>query len=258
MAQPSNPIIRIAAQDTTLPVAGGTNKIEPVDLLKTVGFDKGNKAFAQNMNYIFDNLADWIAYSQERLDNLESQVEKERVSVGEIIEITGDGTNPSVLKGYGVWERFGEGQVLVGVGGHTDDRSESKTWIDGQSEGEYNHVQTVAEMATHTPSVTLGDYSHTHDRGTMEIEGTLGNTTGGQSTNNPTGAFYSTPSGSAKGNYTNNDNINGTAFRASDNWTGDTSQDTHNHPVSVDSVGSSSPTNNIQPTIAVYRWKRTA
>lgn len=230
MARPSNPLIRIAEQDTTLPVAGGTNKIEPVNLLKTVGFDKGNKAFAQNTNYIFDNLADWIAYSQERLDNLETQIEKERVSVGEIIEITGDSTNPSILKGYGTWESFGSGQVLVGTGSHTDDRSESKTWTDGQEEGEYRHVQSESELARHEHevSVTIQDNTHSHGMRGYANEGANTGNQGG------TGSYVSTSAG--------------------------TDSDTHTHTAIVKESlkGNSTPMNNIQPSLAVYRWKRTA
>tara|TARA_B100001105_G_scaffold246657_1_gene230551 strand:+ start:954 stop:1643 length:690 start_codon:yes stop_codon:yes gene_type:complete len=229
MTQPSNPLIRIAEQDTTLPVAGGINKIEPVNLLKTVGFDKGNKAFAQNMNYIFDNLADWIAYSQERLDNLETQIEKERVSVGEIIEISGDNTNPSVLKGYGTWESFGAGQVLVGVGSHTDDRSESKTWTDGDSEGEYKHVQTINEIAKHKHTVTIGDDTHTHEITTNADSNTTG---AGISASRDTATIQNAPN--------------------------KVSAYTHNHTATVGDSGSSTPMNNIQPSLAVYRWKRTA
>lgn len=250
MTQPSNPIIRIAEQDTTLPVAGGTNKIEPVNLLKTVGFDKGNKFFAQNMNYIFDNLADWIAYSQERIDNieikhdqdiatLEAQIEKERVSVGEIIEITGDSTNPSILKGYGTWESFGAGQVLVGVGSHTDDRSESKTWTDGQEEGEYRHVQTESEMAQH---------SHPDN-----ISASMGNS-GDHEHPLPLGNNRDTSSPLNKPSYSNDNNN-------AQNYTIATSGG-HVHPITVSGGvqdrGSSTPMNNTQPTLAVYRWKRTA
>ncbi len=229
MTQPSNPLIRIAEQDTTLPIAGGTNKIEPVDLLKTVGFDKGNKAFAQNMNYIFDNLADWIAYSQERLDNLETQIEKERVSVGEIIGISGDSTNPSILKGYGTWESFGAGQVLVGVGSHTDERSESKTWADGQEEGEYRHVQTPEEIATHSHGNTVTADTHTHDITTNADSNTVG-------------VYVTASRGTA------------TVQKAS----GKVSSYTHEHTVTISDSGDSSPMNNIQPSLAVYRWKRTA
>ena len=42
MTKPRNPIIRIAEQDTTLPIAGSVNKIKPEAPLTTVGYDKNN------------------------------------------------------------------------------------------------------------------------------------------------------------------------------------------------------------------------
>ena len=233
MAEPVNKLVRVAEQDVPLPIAGGNNKIEPSLNLLSVGYDKGNKAFAQNMNYIFDNLADWIAYSQERLNevdqtiiDLTAQIEKERVSVGEIIEITGDNTNPSVLKGYGTWESFGAGQVLVGVGSRTDDRSESKSWVDGQSEGEYRHVQTEVELASHIHPNSVSDDTHNHEYQRSSYA------------NDNNGPLSTGPDGNV--------------------GTLSTADYTHDHVITIGNTGESSPMNNLQPSLAVYRWKRVA
>lgn len=48
-----------------------------------------------------------------------------------------------------VWEVYGAGRVIVGAGTSTDARSESKTFVAGNSGGEYRHVQTEAELASH-------------------------------------------------------------------------------------------------------------
>ncbi|CAH9012995.1 putative tail fiber protein [Vibrio phage 277E43-1] len=252
--QPTNPLVRIAELDTTLPGAGTPNKIVPVSSLLQQGYDKENKMFAQNINYVFDNIAQWVKFSQDRLNevdtkiitlegevddnnteinslkqeviSLEEQIEKERVSVGEIIEITGDSTNPSILKGYGIWESFGAGQVLVGVGTHTDDRSEGKTWADKDSEGEYRHEQTIDELVTHSHPASVSDDTHNHK------------------TN--------------RSNY-QDDNAGPLAI-GSDGYieAQDTSFYTHTHEVTIGNRGNSAPMNNIQPSLAVYRWKRTA
>lgn len=225
--QPTNPIIKIAESDVNLPSTGQPNKNEPSAAIKTTGYDKNQVVTAEELNYILDNISEWQTYFKDRIDELESQIDNERVSIGEIIEITGDSTNPAILKGYGTWESFGEGRTTVGVGSHTDDRGEIKTWVDGQTEGEYQHVQTESEMA-----------QHNHDfSGTTED-----NTTATSITQ------YLTPNGTDTG----------TAQQQISN-TSTTTDLTHNHNFSgtTDNTGSGSPMNNIQPSIAVYRWRRT-
>ncbi|CAM0107373.1 tail fiber protein [Vibrio phage 5P1c] len=257
--QPTNPLVRIAELDTTLPGAGTPNKIVPVNSLLQQGYDKENKMFAQNINYIFDNIAQWVKYSQDRLSEmdvtiaeLETQVERERVSIGEIIEITGDATNPSILKGYGTWESFGAGQVLVGTGTHIDDRVESKTWVDGESEGEYRHLQTIEEVATHTHTATTSSDTHSHPFSGTTSSNThdhdmRGYATEGTNTGNQggTGSYVTTDVGTESDTH-------------SHTFSGTTSDDTHSHTVTVESSGGSTPMNNTQPSLAVYRWKRTA
>jgi len=211
------------------------NKAEPSSTLKTVGLDRDQAVTAENLNYLFDTISKWQTYFKEKISELENQVEKERVSIGEIIEITGDSTNPSVLKGYGVWESFGSGQVLVGVGSHTDDRSESKTWADGQSEGEYKHVQTVDEMATHTHESSVPPHNH-------EL---YGSTTTASNTD-------PLSSGSVAGE-TDGDPSYTETGKGGNKLVTDASLS-----VTINSEGTSSPMNNTQPSIAVYRWKRTA
>jgi microcystin-dependent protein len=165
------------------------------------------------------------------------QIEKERVSIGEIIEITGNEANPATLKGYGTWLSFGSGLVTVGVGSHTDSRGETKAWVVGQTEGEYKHAQTESEMAQHDHtdnfSATTGNDTHSH--------------TGNLGENRDTSSPVSSPSQS---NF------------ADDGLDYTTRTDTHNHSVSISggvlNAGSGTAANNTQPTIAVYRWKRTA
>ena len=175
----------------------------------------------------------WRAINK-KIDSLTEQIEKERVSVGEIIEISGVSTNPSILKGYGTWQSFGMGQVTVGVGSHKDTRGESKTWNDGQEFGEYRHVQTEAELAKHDHendiSVSIkdgGEHEHYVD---------VNNSSGGGEEKR---AAMTSPE---------NLNVNKSGI--------------HSHEVTVDGgisdTGSSSAMNITQPSIAVYRWKRTA
>ncbi len=224
--KPNNPLIRIAQPNVNLPSTGGPNKKEPRQTLQNIGYDNNTNFYAEEGNYIFDNIGQWVQYLIDAVDGLQVQIEKERVSIGEIIEITGDSTNPAVLKGYGTWEAFGQGRVTVGVGSFQDDRGENKTWVDGQEEGEYRHVQTSSELASHSHGTSVSSNTHSHEIKHYRSSDDVGDGISGA----PTSTQVST----------------------------ETETDTHTHTVTVNPTGSSSPMNNIQPSVAVYRWKRTA
>lgn len=219
MARPINPVIFVAESNANLPSTGEANKSEPNNTIQTLGFDADQVVTAENLNYILNNFSKWIRYVDETL-------EQRKIPVGGIIELTGDDTNPSQLLGYGSWEEFGSGLTTVGVGTYTDDRGETKTWVDGQTEGEYQHVQTGSELAQHNHT-----FSGTTDNNTVATSITQ----------------YLTPNGTDTG----------TAQQQVSNISQNTDL-THNHNFSgsTDNTGSSSPMNNIQPSIAVYKWKR--
>lgn len=227
-AKPTNEIIRIAEDTVNLPSTGKVNKQVPSYDLRTVGYDKNKRIFAEELNYTLDNIGAWCQWFETRVDELQSQIEKERVSVGELIEITGDATNPSVLKGYGTWEYFGEGLTTVGVGLHTDDRSETKVWEDGDTEGEYQHLITEAESPSHSHSFSGTTSTDTHSHG------------------------VSMSSSEADGNFIQNSGGGGVDYSTF------TNQDSHNHTYSGNTsvTGGDEVMNNTQPSVAVYRWKR--
>lgn len=219
--QPTNPIIKIAENDVNLPSTGQPNKNEPSSPLQTTGYDNDQVVTAEELNYILDNFSSWLTYLNEEL-------EQRKLPIGSVVEFSGVSTNPATLLGYGTWESFGEGLTTVGVGSHTDDRGEIKTWSDGQTEGEYQHVQIESELAQHNHT-----FSGTTDDNTVATSITQ----------------YLTP--------------NGTDTGTAQQQISDTSQNTdltHDHAFSgtTDNTGSSSPMNNTQPSIAVYRWKRTS
>lgn len=75
--------------------------------------------------------------------------------VGSVYTNAGVSTSPATLLGFGTWERFGNGRVLVGV-------DEAQTEFDtiGDTGGEKTHQLTVNEMP-----------SHFHERGSSSGQG---------------------------------------------------------------------------------------
>lgn len=225
--QPTDPIVRVAENDTTLPSTGLSNKLLPPTSVLTVGYDANEIVPAEDLNYILDNFGKWLQYFKEELVNRE-------IPIGGIFEITGNSANPSTYFGYGTWSSFGTGQTLVGAGTFTDINGDQIIWDDGDQAGEYNHIMTEAELPNHAH-----DYS-----GTTEDD-----------THNHTYSFSLYPEDGIE--------INKPASgvgAVETTFTGTTEDDTHNHTYSgtTESTGGGSPMNNIQPSIAVYRWVRTA
>ena len=79
--------------------------------------------------------------------------------IGSVYTNATDSTNPSTLLGFGSWTRIGQGRVLIGEGSGTDINSESKTFTNGSSGGEYEHQLTEAELASHSHAVNTGGNS---------------------------------------------------------------------------------------------------
>jgi len=79
--------------------------------------------------------------------------------VGSVIQRTGDSTNPGDASwlGFGTWEPFAAGQVLLGAGTHTDTRSEQRTFGDGDTGGAFQHVLTEAEMPSHSHGIAVNN-----------------------------------------------------------------------------------------------------
>jgi hypothetical protein len=133
-------------------------------------------------------------------------------------------TNPSALLGFGTWEAFGAGRVMVGF-------NASDTLFDTLEETG-GSKDAIAVSHTHTFSGTTGDDSpdHTHLSNAVGlVNGTINWVgTGGTPYNNG-----------------NNTQTAGASTR-------------HQHPFSgtTDSTGSSGANANLPPYITVRMWKR--
>lgn len=134
-------------------------------------------------------------------------------------------TNPATALGFGQWEAFGEGRVLVGVGTTLDVNGEGRSFSGGATGGEFEHALTASENGPHNHNATISPNPHRHSDHILA------------------------ESGSGEDFDENSFNSNG---YATDRQTGSTSLS-----VNVETQGSGTPHNNIQPYIAVYIWKRT-
>lgn len=120
--------------------------------------------------------------------------------VGDIYITTADG-DPETRLGYGTWERFAQGEVLVGFSTSVSNTTPQWVKVAGAKFGDYTHKLTVEEI----PS---------HDHGML-------------------------PLGSSGG-------VNGI-----DNGSASVAMKTS-------PTGGDQPHNNVQPSIVVFMWKRTA
>ena len=103
--------------------------------------------------------------------------------VGSIYINASVSTNPATLIGFGTWEAFGAGRVLVGL-----DSGQTEFDTLGETGGAKTHTLTVDEMPAHTHSVpNSGSQNNSFDSGTTvgnDVTGTSGSTGGGQAHNN--------------------------------------------------------------------------
>ena len=121
--------------------------------------------------------------------------------VGSIYTNASDSTNPATLLGFGTWEAFASGRVLVG-------KANSGTFATvGATMGEKTHTLTIAEMPTHTHTMNNNTLVNRNIAGTGGAQGTM------------------------------------TVLAST---------------LSVNPTGGGQAHNNIQPSIVVYMWKRTA
>lgn len=119
------------------------------------------------------------------LDALWQLMQQRTYPVGEIF-VTRQSGNPSSILGFGTWERYGEGRVLVGY----DEADASFNSVD-KTGGSKTHVLTVAEMPPHNHTLKLGAgnttaavFNGSNGNVTTDDTTSIQNTGGGQAHNN--------------------------------------------------------------------------
>ena len=89
---------------------------------------------------------------------LRNEYTPEPIKVGGILITTNDYANSQEVhdgEGYGKWAKFSEGQLLLGVGSHTDKNGVTKNISIMQQLGEYEHRLTIDEMPSHNHDVNF-------------------------------------------------------------------------------------------------------
>ena len=191
--------------------------------------------------------------------------------VGSIYINAQDNTNPATLFGFGSWERFGKGRVMVG-----QDPDDVDFDAIGEKGGEKTHTLTEGEMPSHDHSDgTLGtdtDGWHNHNIDANGNHNHSGSTSTDGNHNHDYTKHYQYSSGTHGGSYDQYD----LRFRTKQTE----SAGSHSHSISTDgyhnhnldgagnhshdvtgstaNAGSDNAHNNLQPYITVYAWKRTA
>lgn len=153
--------------------------------------------------------------------------------------------DPSAIFG-GRWERMPSGRMLVNSG-------------DGfnlnEVGGEKEHRLTEDELASHNHGGGEMAGGHTHTRGTMDITGDFVGALQSNFDYGVHGAFYYERNELVGPASNKGDGRQRVWFKASRNWTGETSRSgehTHNFLPS----GKNQPHNNMPPYIVVNMWKR--
>lgn len=211
--------------------------------------------------------------------------------VGSVYINASSSTNPSTIFGFGTWEAFGEGKVLIGLqssdalfdtlgetGGSKDSiiGAHTHTFTSGTESVTHTHSGTTegdADNHTHTFSATtnasgshshsITDPGHTHSVSSRVsaagADGGYANSwTGIQSvatSSTLTGISIAT---AADHTHTVSGTTAGVSQTHDHTFTTGGESTTHTHSGTTDSHGVAVANTNIQPYIVVKMWKRTA
>lgn len=147
--------------------------------------------------------------------------------------------DPATVLGYGTWVPYAAGRAVVGVGNNGQ-----SAWTGAQERGTETHALTEAELASHTHTVpahsgtagSAGAHTHAHPSG---------------------GAFIAANAGGIPGF------DNGGLYGPTNSNPLTASAGAHTHDVNIPEVvtqakGAGTPHENVQPSIGVFIWRRSA
>lgn len=103
---------------------------------------------------------DWDETTPINSENLNDDGVEAAYPVGSIYMNANTDENPETLLGFGTWDSFGEGRVLVGVDDSDSDFDEAE-----KTGGEKRHTLTTSEMPSHSHRTATGEDSGDYDYG---------------------------------------------------------------------------------------------
>lgn len=160
------------------------------------------------------------------------------------IYMTVDARNPSEIFGFGEWEEFARGRVIIGTGQSVDGNADVKTFVNEATGGLFNTKLTTENLPEHihgTSAIKIAKGGeHKHDSG-VAIRAAA---------EHPFGMAEKRPANHSYEHHQFGDHIGSP-------WTANAEGHVHALEGSTDSAGSGTPFNNIQPWIACNIWKRT-
>lgn len=159
------------------------------------------------------------------------------------IYMTADARDPKDIFGFGEWEEFAKGRVIIGTGQSIDGNADAETFVNGKTGGLYKTKITTENMPEHTHGVSAIKITkagaHKHDSG-VAIRAASEHAFGVAQERPQNHSYEHHKFGESIGNP----------------WTGDAGDHEHELSGSTDTAGSGSAMNNIQPWIACNIWQR--
>lgn len=215
-------------------------------LINLTNLEDGQFASANQINQRFGTVVDTINGNIEGVNIKNGSITQQKLAnntlermwpVGSVYINASDDTNPGTTIGFGTWEVFATGRMLLGV-----DESDTDFNAVGKTGGAKTVALTEAQNGRHRHSVDPPNTSTSSNSHSHNISSILDNL-GGGSTNN---ALTSYP---------------GANIRIVSNKS--TSSHSHSHSVNIPAFNSAYSGNgeahdNMSPWVTVYMWRRTS
>lgn len=179
--------------------------------------------------------------------------------IGTVYRNDVDDRTPNEILGFGNWSKLNDGVVTVSSDGSNTWSSAVATAQNSSKVGVYNRSLTTLNIPehNHSTSITSSDGNHAHNRGNMNLTAAWGGGYYGSGNRNCWGAIWFNTSGG--GHYATHEDGGAITINmdASRSWSGGTSWNgSHNHTITLNSVGSGKSFSIVQPYYCTYAWER--